>query len=244
MDVLMSAWNSFQVFSETFRYLEEADRNAHRTEELKSKWAHQTLKKLRVSVAVKGSPALGPALDSTLTSPVLFLGNHISYLDIPVLLSRIPGLSFVAKSEIKSWPVFGRGAQLMNTIFVSRGSGASRAKAGFAVEEALARGARVVIFPSGTTCIGTEKPWRKGAFEVAARSGAWVQPFRLTYDPLRLAAYIDRDFFPVHLYGVFRSGGLRSIIEFHEPVKITDPVSDCERWRTWCSGTPGILAHL
>ena len=49
----------------------------------------------------------------------LFISNHLSYLDIPILGSRYP-LRFVAKSEVKDWPLFGFLAKLSKTIFISR----------------------------------------------------------------------------------------------------------------------------
>ncbi|MEI5617540.1 lysophospholipid acyltransferase family protein, partial [Streptomyces brasiliscabiei] len=51
--------------------------------------------------------------------PLLLLPNHSSWLDIPVLGSRMP-LSFVAKSEVASWPIFGLLARLQRCVFVER----------------------------------------------------------------------------------------------------------------------------
>ena len=51
--------------------------------------------------------------------PLLITANHVSWLDITVLGSRMP-LSFVAKSEVASWPVFGLFAKLQRSVFVDR----------------------------------------------------------------------------------------------------------------------------
>ena len=51
--------------------------------------------------------------------PVLFASNHISYLDITVLGSLIPG-SFIAKAEVAGWPLFGWLAKLQRSVFVDR----------------------------------------------------------------------------------------------------------------------------
>ena len=50
---------------------------------------------------------------------ILFVSNHISYIDIPVLGSLLP-LRFVAKSEVKAWPILGKLAKIGNTIFIER----------------------------------------------------------------------------------------------------------------------------
>ena len=50
---------------------------------------------------------------------VLFVSNHISYLDIFVLGSSVDGV-FVAKSEIESWPIINKMCKLGRTIFVNR----------------------------------------------------------------------------------------------------------------------------
>ena len=78
------------------------------------------------------------------------------------------------------------------------------------------------------------KPWRQGPFVIAKEIDCWVQPFRLTYRPLRTAAYIDRDFFPVHLYNLFKQVSVQAFIEFHPPVKIKGDVGkQCEKWAEW-----------
>jgi 1-acyl-sn-glycerol-3-phosphate acyltransferase len=51
------------------------------------------------------------------------VGNHLSYLDIPLLMQSSPNISFVAKEEVGRWPVIGAGAHALNTIFVKRSPG-------------------------------------------------------------------------------------------------------------------------
>ena len=54
--------------------------------------------------------------------PTLYVSNHASYLDISALASVVPG-SFIAKSEVASWPFFGLLAKLQRTVFIERRSG-------------------------------------------------------------------------------------------------------------------------
>jgi 1-acyl-sn-glycerol-3-phosphate acyltransferase len=172
--------------------------------------------------------------DRNLDEPALLVGNHVSYLDIPILMASLP-VVFVAKKQIGSWPVFGTACRSVGTVFVERESGASRRSAGEAIGPYIVRERRsVAIFPSGTTTTDERKPWRWGAFLIAKRYGIPVRPFRLRYDPVRIAAFIDQDLFPVHLMRLLNSPRkLAASIEFHPPIQVTDPEAQCHRWWEW-----------
>jgi 1-acyl-sn-glycerol-3-phosphate acyltransferase len=194
-------------------------------EELQKDWAQKTLTKFNVSLQVKG--------EVSHQRPLIFVGNHISYFDIVLLMQTVPGISFVAKKELASWPIFGHAARKTNTIFVKREKNQSRKEARQAILEALKEQKRVVVFPSGTTCLDENKSWRRGIFEIAQEAGVQVQPFRISYKPLREVAYIDDDFFPLHLMRLMRLKKIDAKIEFHSPVNISNPEQDSEAWRSW-----------
>jgi 1-acyl-sn-glycerol-3-phosphate acyltransferase len=194
-------------------------------EDLQRDWSQKTLAKFKVSLQVDGQIHH--------QRPMIFVGNHISYLDIVLLMSTVPAISFVAKKELASWPIFGHAARKTKTIFVKREKDKSRKEARTAILQALANQQRVVVFPSGTTGLDENKPWRRGIFEVAQQANALVQPFRISYKPLREVAYIDDDFFPLHLFRLIGLKKIRAIIEFHKPVRITNPEVDSETWRQW-----------
>ena len=80
-------------------------------------WAREMFACLNIKVSRSAIPELN--------RPCLFVGNHISYLDIPLLLYYFPVL-FVAKKEIASWPIIGSAARFINTILVDRGNAKSR----------------------------------------------------------------------------------------------------------------------
>ncbi len=85
-----------------------------------------------------------------LQSHVLFLANHLSWLDI-MLLAGASGTAFVSKDEVAGWPVIGWLARLNNTIFIARTQrGAVRDQAD-TLRRALAAGQPVALFPEGTT---------------------------------------------------------------------------------------------
>jgi len=228
MKSMASLSNSVGVFTETLRYLKRAQSPEESIVQLKTEWAQKILARLKIDLKVIGQV-------SEMESIVL-LGNHLSYLDIPLLLSCAGNLSFVAKQEIDSWPIFGEAARKIDTVFVKRESATSRKSARKSIYEALDQKQRIVIFPSGTTCLVEKKPWKKGAFEIAHEKDVFIQPFRITYNPSRAVAYIDDDFFLSHLYNLCGVERIEATIEFHEPVKVQNPAWDCHHWHYWSRG--------
>ena len=216
---------SVQVFSETYQSLLEAKKNSGQVLTVKSVWAETMLRLLKIDLNIIGMMAD--------TKPLLLVGNHISYLDIVLLLKANPDFSFVAKKEIASWPIFGNAAIAAQTIFVQRENSGSRASARQEIVKSLKNNQRVVIFPSGTTCLNELKSWKKGAFEIALENNIMIQPFRISYSPIRPAAYIEKDFFPVHLYQLAVLKEIHAEIEFHPPVSVKDSIADCAFWSQW-----------
>ncbi|KAA0597665.1 1-acyl-sn-glycerol-3-phosphate acyltransferase [Azospirillum lipoferum] len=166
--------------------------------------------------------------------PVLFVSNHSSYLDITVLGSQIPG-SFVAKSEVGSWPFFGLLARLQRTVFVERKARASVDKQRDDIGSRLDAGDSLILFPEGTSSDGNRTlPFKTALFAVAARR---IDGRPLTVQPVSVAAtrldgipmgfafrpfyawYGDMDLAP-HLWQAFRLGGMTVEVEFHPPVTI------------------------
>lgn len=190
-----------------------------------SQWGKRMLSLLNVQVEVVGEPVRDRSL--------LYLGNHISYIDIPLLMGYAP-VVFVAKKQIGKWPIFGEACRTIGVVMVDRDSKSSREATTDSVAEAIQKGKQsVAIFPSGTTSIDEKKEWRWGAFRMAQKEAIPVQPFRISYSPLRTAAYIDDDSFMSHLWRLLRETRVKVKLEFHPPVTITDPQADCEKWYQW-----------
>lgn len=165
--------------------------------------------------------------------PALLVGNHISYVDIPLLMTYIP-VAFVAKKQLAAWPIFGAAMRCVGTVFVDRDNRESRRK----VSEALAPRIQddrqsVVVFPSGTTTTDETREWRQGAFLIAKQFDLPVQPFRIYYEPLRPLAFLLEDSFLGHLWNLLRCGGFRAVIEFHPPVRVGDVAADTLKWWNW-----------
>jgi lyso-ornithine lipid O-acyltransferase len=98
----------------------------------------------------------------------LLVSNHLSYVDVLVISSITPA-SFVAKREVKFWPVLGLLAQMAGTVFVDRQRKTQVAQTNSQIQAALDSGALVVLFPEGTSSDGhTVLPFKSALFEPAA----------------------------------------------------------------------------
>jgi len=156
--------------------------------------------------------------------PVLFVANHVSYIDI-VALSAIAELSFVAKTEIAGWPFFGWLAKLQRTVFVGRQRNRV-ADEKSALETRLAEGGALVLFAEGTTGDGNRtRPFKSALFAAADRAGVVVQPVTIAYTRLdgmplcralrpAVAWYGDMELLP-HLWRLIGLGQLGVEIVFH-----------------------------
>lgn len=119
-----------------------------------------------------------------LPSHVLFVSNHLSWLDI-MLIAGATGAAFVSKGDVARWPLFGWLANLNNTIYVERARGAVRGQAD-ALRTALATGQPVALFPEGTTDGGVDVlPFRASLLSslVPPLPGVKLQPLAIDYGP-------------------------------------------------------------
>jgi len=136
-------------------------------------WSRRLLRLCRVEVDhVGGVPALEHAL---------VVANHVSWLDIFVINALDP-CRFVAKAEIRSWPVMGWLAAGAGTVFIARGNRRELRHVFKGLVEVLQQGERVALFPEGTTGLqGAVLPFHANLFEAAIDAGVPVQPYALAY---------------------------------------------------------------
>ena len=166
----------------------------------------------------------------TTERPVLFAANHISYIDITVLGSLIPG-SFVAKAEVARWPFFGWLAKLQRSVFVDRRV-RSTAFQRDAMGERLAAGDALILFPEGTSGDGNRVlPFKSALFARRAaregfRSGGRATGFAGLYAPRRdadrapcrpLFAWYGTCRMAPHMWSMLGLGTVEVIVEFHPP---------------------------
>jgi 1-acyl-sn-glycerol-3-phosphate acyltransferase len=127
---------------------------------------------------------------------VLFVANHVSYLDPIAILSVCPAIP-IAKGDVAGWPIVGACARSLGVVFVQRERPAGRVAALRRVHDLLAAGAPVLNFPEGTTTRGTRvAPFWRGTFGIAQRLGATVIPVALRYRDPELAWCGQATFLP------------------------------------------------
>lgn len=133
---------------------------------------------------------------------VLYLPNHRSYIDILVIL-EISTASFLAKSEVRKWPIIGYTAKTVDTFFVVRDSKESRAKSLATMMGELRKGYTAVVFPEGTTTNGPyTAPLKYGMFKAAALEKTPVVPLSIEYeDPAD--CWVGNDKFIPHFFKTF-----------------------------------------
>jgi 1-acyl-sn-glycerol-3-phosphate acyltransferase len=111
----------------------------------------------------------------------LIVSNHISWLDIFVINSVHP-CRFVAKAEIRAWPVLGWLVAQAGTVFIARGNRRDLRHIFKGLVDVLGQNQRVAFFPEGTTASqGQLLPFHANLFEAAIDARAAVQPVALAY---------------------------------------------------------------
>lgn len=163
--------------------------SASRREALAAGWSLRLLELLAIRVEVQGH---APA-DSR--EPALVVANHVSWLDI-FAIGAVRHTRFIAKHEIRDWPLAGWIAARAGTLFVRRASRRDAARTTEAMREALSSGDWVAFFPEGTTTEGDQLlRFHSALFEPAIGHGATVRPIAVRYEHpdgalLREAAFV------------------------------------------------------
>jgi 1-acyl-sn-glycerol-3-phosphate acyltransferase len=118
---------------------------------------------------------------SALPGPLLLMANHISWLDI-TSLHAARFCRFVAKADIKSWPVLGALAAGSGTLFIERASRRDAMRVVHQMADSLRAGDVLAVFPEGTTSDGiTLLPFHANLFQAAISANAPVQPVSIEF---------------------------------------------------------------
>lgn len=168
--------------------------------------------------------------------PLLIAANHASWLDITVLGSVMP-LSFIAKSEVAGWPIFGQFARLQRSVFVERARRTKTGAVASQIADRLRAGDVLVLFAEGTSGNGIHVlPFRTallgGAAKAASEAGghATLQPLAVNYTQLhglpigrfhkpRVAWYGDMEM-ASHLWWVLKHGDIDVDVAFGDPIAL------------------------
>ncbi len=139
--------------------------------------------------------------------PGLIVTNHISWLDVFVLNAVVP-MRFVAKSEVRRWPVIGWLCARAQTLFIERGKARSAARINIQLVELLQRGECLAVFPEGTTTDGLKVGhFHSSLLQPAIDAGALVHPIAIRYQDRAgthsmASAYIDEMSFGASMWSI------------------------------------------
>lgn len=205
---------------------------------------------LGFEVTVTGTPS---PLGST-----LFVANHTSYVDIEIL-GGVVEASFVAKSEVARWPVFGWLARLQRTVFVDRRAHTTHRQRDVLVER-LKAGDRLILFPEGTSDDGNRVLPFKTALFAAVHGAHFEHP--ITVQPVSIA-YLRLDGIPIgrfhrpffawygdmdlvtHLWAMLGLGHVNVAVEFHPTVSAENfPTRKALAEHCWRVVSSGVAAAL
>lgn len=186
------------------------------------------------------------------SSQVIYVSNHLSYLDIPLLGAHIPNASFVSKNDVANWPVWGFLSSLQQTAFISRSRGDTQKEA-HSLDQMIANGKNLIIFPEGTSTFGRDVlPFKSSLFSLAFKNGPEnlrIQPLSIELrrankqepsgDEARLVytwpREDDRDLH-IHLWDLAKTSGAELHITFH-PVIRANEFSDRKTLAKTCHDT-------
>lgn len=115
-----------------------------------------------------------------LQEKTLFVANHISWLDIFAIGSRVPA-HFLSKHEIKSIPLLGWLATRAGTLYIHRGNKESASEAMIEITTALEKKHNSLVFAEGGTTDGHTKKFHGRMLQSAIDAHATIQPIAIFY---------------------------------------------------------------
>lgn len=178
--------------------------------------------------------------------PVIYISNHMSWVDVPVLGTLLPSV-FVAKGDIEKWPVMGLVSHIGRTIFVSRQRSTTGRERDLMIQR-MVEGDNLILFPEGTSSDGSRVlPFMSAFFAIAKlpklKDGMdqsllpvtykpgmapLIQPVSLVYDTLEglpvsrfrrpvFSWYGDMDLGP-HVWQLLQHKRSHVTVVLHEPL--------------------------
>lgn len=140
-------------------------------------WGHRTVERARMKIDQKIHP------DISSKGPYVFMYNHQSLLDVPVLFSTVPcaGIRMVAKSELFAVPFWGKTLKAVGTIEINRKNRKQAINSLKIAGERIREGISVLIAPEGTrTSTGELLPLKKGGFHLAKEARVEIVPVAIS----------------------------------------------------------------
>jgi 1-acyl-sn-glycerol-3-phosphate acyltransferase len=139
------------------------------------RWSAGLVRHLGANLTIHGAP---PQPDA---AAYLLVANHVSWLDIFIINAAVP-TRFVAKSEVRRWPLVGWLCVKADTLFIERDRPRDLARIDALIADALRTGAGMGVFLEGTTTDGTEVlPFHSSLLRPAQQAGAQMIPVAIQY---------------------------------------------------------------
>ena len=199
-------------------------------------WARHMLAIIGIEVRVKGHPAQGP---------VLMAANHISWLDILVMHAACH-CRFVAKSEIRRWPLVGVLTTGGGSLYIERGSRNDAMRVVHQMAAALQQGQVLAAFPEGRTGDGINLlPFHANLLQAAISAEAPIQPIALqfmdaqTHEVSLAPCYRDDDTLLSSLWRTLLAPPLLAQVRYGDK-----QFSDGRNRRAWAQDLQATVAQL
>ena len=177
------------------------------------RWSAQMLAVLGIALQTSGSARSGP---------VLFVSNHVSWLDI-LAINAVQPVRFVSKADVRRWPFIGWMVACGGTLFIERERKRDALRVVHQVAEALRAGEMVAVFPEGTTADGHALlPFHANLLQAAIATEVAVQPVALRYSDRRhavspAAAYVGDTTLAQSVWWVVSADGLKVHVQMLLP---------------------------
>lgn len=168
--------------------------------------------------------------------PLLLISNHVSWTDI-LVLGSLAQLSFIAKDEVRAWPLFGTFAKLQRTVFIDRNNKRKAGTQSQDIADRLKAGDILVLFPEGTTSDGNRVlPFKSSLFGAAkmaldedvAGAQVLIQPVSIAYTKIHgiplgryhrsIVGWSGTVSLKNHLIGLLKARSVNVEITFGEPM--------------------------
>ena len=184
-------------------------------------WGRLCCLVLGIKLEIKGDPP---------DPPFLLVSNHLSYVDVFILFSRLRCL-FVAKSDVKTWPLIGFIIKTCGILFIDRHRKRDVPRVNSLISKNINEDQGIILFPEGTTSPGFEiLPFRTSLLEFPAAHNFPVSYAAISYAPIvmdnntvyeKVCWWGDTPFF-VHFFELLKMKGFKAIIHFGNESVIED----------------------
>jgi 1-acyl-sn-glycerol-3-phosphate acyltransferase len=178
-------------------------------------WNRQLLNILNIDIQIEG-----PQQFSRGEGGCLIVANHVSWLDI-IVLNAIQPSRFIAKSEVRDWPVVGWLCRRSGTIFIERAMRRDAATINRRVSALLKQGICIGLFPEGTTTDGKQVGhFHSALIQPTIDAGTRLCPVALRYqdedgEPSTAAAFIGDATLTQSIWNILRSSPINALVMFN-----------------------------